>query len=84
MGIFAWLSVAVFILIAIIHVASALLYGRVGTLLQYANIPLHAIAIVLLLFAGARLEVLLLSFTSSFLIYLLCHIVLGTGNGGGA
>lgn len=82
MGIFEWLSVALFAVIAVIHIVSAILKGRICVILEYVNIPLHIVAVVLLLFAGATLDVLLLSFMSSFLIYLLCRVLFGKGKGG--
>ena len=82
MGIFAWLSLAVLILIAVIHLFSVAVCAKLGAVLEYINVPLHIAALILLLFAKASLELLLLSFTASFLIYLVCHIISDKCRGG--
>ena len=82
MGIFAWLSIAVFALIAIIHILSVAVPARLGAILEYVNLPLHIAALLLLLFAKASLEILLLSFSASFLIYLVCQIASDKYRGG--
>ena len=75
MGVFAWLSIAHFALIAVIHVITAILDFRICKILEYLGISLHISAACMLLLANASLDVLLLSFMSSFLLYLICRIL---------
>lgn len=72
---FGWISIAIFALAAAIHTLTALLDGKLMKILEYVNVALHIAGFFTLLLAKASLELLLLSFTLSFLYYLVFRII---------
>ena len=69
------IAVAIAVLIIGVHVMSALLPKKTGTVLIAVNISLHIAFAVLMFFAGARLDVIAVSMMTSVLIYSLTSCV---------
>lgn len=82
MGIFTWLSVAHLALIAAIYIITAVYDFKLCKMLEYLGIVLHISATFMLLLAGAELEVLLLTYTSSLLLYLTSRVLSDRVKGG--
>ena len=73
-GIYPFIITAL-ILIATLHIGSAITVGKISKILSYVNIGLHIAAILLFLIADFRLEATALFVMSSILFYLLTNIV---------
>ena len=69
------IAVAIAVLIIGVHVMSALLPKKTGTVLIAVNISLHIAFAVLMFFAGARLDVIAVSMMTSVLIYSLTSCI---------
>ena len=69
-------------LILLLHLPTALMRGGVARALAYVNLLLHPIMMMLLLFAGAELELCALAFMISLAVYsLLCLLRYELGSG---
>lgn len=70
-----WAVAALFLVIILLHAASALFKCNTVKILAYVNIGLHIAAILLFLLAEVSLDVVALCFMSDLLIYLVLNLL---------
>lgn len=72
---FAVLSVALAVIIVVLHVLSAIFSDKRSTFVNFVNIALHIVLVFTMLLAGAALELLALVFMVSLLVYVIAFAV---------
>ncbi len=70
-----WFLIVAFFIIILLHAASAFLKCSIAKLLNYVNMGLHIVVILMFLLAEVSLDAVALCFMSDLLVYVVLNIL---------